>query len=401
MEIYILDALLRRVEVVDRYESMVWAERWAEIGDFEIDIRSSYESRAMFKTGTKLAMSHSLRVMTVETVLDKTDANGVRLLNIKGPSIEDILDDRAARPSNASLTTSPTWDIVDEPAEVIRKIVRDICITGTLNVLDKIPYIFEGRHPAIPASNIPEPIDPIGVKIEPKSVYEAIKDLANTWTLGFRLLRNDATGQLYFDVYSGVDRTASQLTMPPVLFSPDLENLQNTSALYTIDEFKNVALVIAKNGSREVFPDDVDPLTDGFARRVLVVQASDIELPGGVLDSPDDIALRTAMIQRGKEALAEHRAFEAFDGEISQRSQYLYGIDYDLGDLVETRNSDGVANQMRVIEQIFVSDREGERAYPTLALNTFINTGSWLSWPADKHWADYDADLDTVWASLP
>jgi hypothetical protein len=56
---------------------------------------------------------------------------------------------------------------------------------------------------------------------------------------------------------------------------------------------------------------------------------------------------------------------------------------------------------MRVTEQIFVHDKEGERAYPTLTLNQFINTGSWLSWETSKKWIDYDADFATVWASLP
>jgi hypothetical protein len=53
---------------------------------------------------------------------------------------------------------------------------------------------------------------------------------------------------------------------------------------------------------------------------------------------------------------------------------------------------------MKVTEQIFVQDREGERAYPTLTLNTFINTGSWLSWNNNKTWSELTTE---VWAELP
>jgi hypothetical protein len=66
--------------------------------------------------------------------------------------------------------------------------------------------------------------------------------------------------------------------------------------------------------------------------------------------------------------------------------------------VVETRNADGVTNNMRVTEQIFVSDQEGERAYPTLTLNTFINTGSWLSWLNNKTWSEL---TDEEWADQP
>ena len=76
-------------------------------------------------------------------------------------------------------------------------------------------------------------------------------------------------------------------------------------------------------------------------------------------------------------------------------------MDYYLGDLVEMRNVDGIANQMRVTEQIFVSDKEGERIYPTLAINQFVSTGSWLSFAPGRSWIDYDDDTTTVWAILP
>ena len=89
------------------------------------------------------------------------------------------------------------------------------------------------------------------------------------------------------------------------------------------------------------------------------------------------------------------------DGEIRQNSQYVYNRDYYLGDLVEMRNVDGVANQMRVTEQIFVSDKEGERTYPTLAINTFVSTGSWLSMYPGLSWVDLDTNTTDVWENQP
>jgi hypothetical protein len=111
----------------------------------------------------------------------------------------------------------------------------------------------------------------------------------------------------------------------------------------------------------------------------------------------EDAALEPLLIQRGKEELAKNTNFAAFDGEISKNSQYIYGRDYELGDLVEIRNSDKVSQQMRVIEQIFASDAEGDRAYPTLAVKLLITAGSWFAWPIAQVWDDLTTETwDTV-----
>jgi hypothetical protein len=138
----------------------------------------------------------------------------------------------------------------------------------------------------------------------------------------------------------------------------------------------------------------VDPTIAGFDRHILMVNATDIT------DTNATTAM-ARMVQRGNEELSKNRVLAAFDGEINQNSNYKYMTDYHLGDMIEIRNQDGVANKMRVTEQILVQDAEGERQYPTLALNTFITAGSWLAWDGSKKWIDYDADTTTVWATLP
>jgi hypothetical protein len=391
VEIYTLDPLLRRQYVTDRFSSLIWTERWQSTGDFQLDVISTPQNRGRFKPDTYLALNKSNYVMRVETIEDDVDANGQKLLVIKGRSMEAVLADRVAFSIEGNTTTTPKWTITDTPAAVARKIYHDICVTGVLNVADIIPYVTEGTF--MPASTIAEPVDPITLEMEPTTVYEAITQVCQSWALGFRMLRNGDLTQLYFDIYAGSDRTTAQTTLPPVVFAPEMDNLQNTKELTTIDSSKNVAYVYSPAGFAEVYASGVDPAVEGLERRVLVVNATDI-----TSDNPNVTA---ALNQRGYQELAKYRVLQAFDGEISQNSQYVYGRDYNLGDLVETRNTDGVTNNMRVTEQIFVEDQNGERSYPTLTLNTFINTGSWMSWTSDKAWFDFDADTTSVWGNQP
>lgn len=378
MDVYILDNLLRRETLVDKYLSFIWTERFVSYGDFELVLSSTPNNRRLFTTGTLLACSESYYVMTVTTLEDNTDAEGKATLKVSGVSLEQMLEDRVAASVLDDLTTAPNWTITNTPGEVSRKIFHDICVTGILNAGDVIPFINEGS--IMPTDTIPEPVDTITVSFEPQSVYEAIKAICETWALGFRILRNGDASQLYFDVYPGSDRTTLQTDLPAVVFSPDLENLQNTTELKSIANYKNVAYVFSPAGYETVYPADVNPATAGFDRRVLMVNASDI-----TADNPD---VSAALIQRGNEALAQQRSLSAFDGEINPNSAYKYGTHYFLGDLVEMRNVDGVTNNMRVTEQIFVSDAEGERTYPTLAIALFIDTGSWLSWDTNQVWED-------------
>jgi hypothetical protein len=389
VELYLLDPLLRRQYVFDRFISLIWTERWQVYGDFQLDIWSTPSTRAAFTPDTYVSCSRSNYVMRIESVEDDVTADGIKTLIIKGNSIEKILTDRVAYSVAGDLTTTPKWTLTDKPADLMRTVFHDICIAGLLDTEDIIPGVTEGTF--MPTSTLAEPTDPITVDITPTDVYSVETQIASAWNLGFRMLRQDSTGQLFWEVYAGSDRTTSQTTLTPVIFGPNLGNLQNTKELADISKAKNVAYVYSPAGFQKVYAPGVDTTVDGFERRVLVVNASDIT-------STATPSVTAALMQRGYQALAAYRTSQLFDGEISQYSSYKYGVDYNLGDTVEMQNIDGVSNVMRVTEQIFVEDNNGYREYPTLVLNTYINTGSWLSEQA-KQWIDFDTDTTSVWSN--
>jgi hypothetical protein len=395
VEAYILDNLRRRVAVIDTFESFIWTERFKDIGDFEMVLLSTNDNRTRLTVGTTLAMNNSYRMMIIETVQDKTDSDGRKLLTLTGRSFEEILDRRVAKDTLADLTAEPKWLLTGTPTVIVRKIFHDICVLGQLSVRDIIPGVVEDS--IFPEDTISEPTGSITVELEVMTVYEAIKNICDVYEIGFRFIRNFDTSQLYFDFYMGSDRTTAQSTLPAVVFSPTLDNLQNTTELATNAMYKNVAYVFSPAGTAVVYPDGIDPTdADGLERRVLLVKADDI----AIQDPPDSAPVILAKLtQRGKEELSKNRRLAGFDGEISHNVSYKYGVDYNLGDLVEKRNDSGTTDNMQVTEQIFVSDNEGERSYPTLSLNTFITPGSWIAWDYNQVWADVP---DTEhWADQP
>jgi hypothetical protein len=399
MEVYTLDSLFRRTEVIDRFESCIWTERWADIGEFELRLQSTRGNRQLFQEGMRLAINESKRVMTVETAESTSDEEGRRLLKVKGRSLEAILDDRVAVQATGGGLPAAEWVITNTPAAVARKMFQDICVTGTASAYDVIPYI-TWNQTSYPADNVAEDLTVITWRQKPASLYKAIKELADVYDFGFRLYRNGDASQLFFNIYMGNDRTLQQTTLTPVVFSQDLQNLMNTTEFSTQEKTKNVAYVMWEHPDTHVIyreivyaPEYISDDLAGFDRHVIYV---DGEVPEEDKNVPARIA---ALLQRqGLDELAQHRAFDGFDGEISQYSQYKYEQHYFLGDMVVMQNSDGLRNNMRVTEQIFVSDREGDRAYPTLSFRKFIQPGAWEEY-GFRAWEDMGPT--EYWADQP
>lgn len=407
MELYVLDDLLRRIDVVDAFESLIWTERFSESGDFQLVIQSTSDVRALLTKNTKVVADDSYRVMTIESVEKKVDSEGRSILTVSGFSLEEGLKDRLAKQNFDNLELDPEWILTGTPRDIIKTIFNHICIAGGLDVRDIIPFMQEGDLLATPGSwwALPEtlmwvdaigtwadayssydpenPDDPsleITVTIKPGDLYSTIKNITDVYDLGFRIVRNGDLSELYFEVYNGNDRSSLQTYFDPVLFSADLDNLTDSTELTSISGSKNTAYVFSKAGTLVVYPDSAIA-TEGFERRILYVEVADTgEATGEDLDR--------LLRQRGLEELAKVKDVTAFDGEISKFGNYVYGVDYDLGDLVELRDSDGIVSKMRVTEQILVHDGEGERSYPTLVSEEVVDPGTWGGQPPYLEWVD-------------
>lgn len=388
IDIFTLDEQFRRKEICDVYESFIWTERYNAWGDFELQLRSNRANRTRFHPGAWIAIERSKRVMQVETIEDSVDEDGAPTLLVQGRSMEALLEGRPGMFSLDSLANSERWDITATPANTLRIMFDHICVTKALSPDDGIPFYTPGTLTT--AGTLAEPSQNITVNLEPNSLYKHMHDIARLYNIGFRLVRNGDNSQVFFEVYMGDDKTTNQTQFRPVIFSPSLDNLTDHKELSSISAMKNVALVYAKNGWAYVYPVGVPPTVSGADRRVLVVKVDGLE---DVL--PENLG--AVLEQKGQEALAQHRAMVGFDGEIPRGHEdgmYDYGCCYNLGDLVEKRNSDGLSAHMLVTEHIFASDREGVRSYPTLSTEGIVTPGTWQAQPVDLYWSN----ADSYWA---
>ena len=227
------------------------------------------------------------------------------------------------------------------------------------------------------------PTDEVIYETDVDQTLHLLEDYCQSFGFGFSLTikpLTSSTRTFYFGIYKGTDRTTNQTAVTPVVFSKDFENLTNTSEVKSIAQYKNACIVSSSAGSVVVYADGLNEgQMSGKNLRVLSLKVTDLN---GVVDVP---AYLRAL---GANALAQKQLVYAVDGEISQYSQYSYGTDYFLGDIVEMRGSNGISNTMMVTEQTFVQDENGFRSYPTLVVNQIVTPGSWLSALGNGYWAN-------------
>jgi len=397
MEVYILDSGLYRTDVVESYESMIWAEKYAAFGDFQLDIDPALAEPALQGQGTFIKIDKSQYVGCVDSVENKFQENGKRLLVIKGKTLEAKMRDRPNGYPTVPLVTEPIKITTGSqvPAAALRTLFASICGPTAAVTTDRFSPYIQATTYSPTSGRMGEPIETPLIQTSLGDLYETIRQVCELYRLGFRLICPNDDGKLYFEIYTGYDRTSAQSTLPAVIFSPMLDNLTDTTELTVSETYKNVAHVYAPAyttapGYRVVYAGTTDASTASFARKVLVVDASDITDVAGT-------TLNNKMDQRGAEELAKCRITKVFDGQIPQTNSYVYGTDYMLGDLVEKRSESGDLMQMRVTEQIFTSNSEGEKNYPTLTVDSLVTPGAWDAVSASKYWDIYTTE---VWDSM-
>jgi len=130
-----------------------------------------------------------------------------------------------------------------------------------------------------------------------------------------------------FDIYNGRDFSVNQNINPPVIFSPEFENVSSQEFTNSLIGYGNYAIVAGQGegADREIVMMGSDAI--GLDKHVIFVDARYIEnssdLPG-----------------RGEAKLAEHQRVISLQSEVLPSGPFEYEKDWDLGDIVTVQNKD-------------------------------------------------------------
>lgn len=378
MEIFILDENFQSIYNIDMFESFIWTERFNGAGDFEfytpvnssiLKVINHVQGKLAQNLDSYVWLRENGNCMIIENLEITTDAESGNHLIMSGRGLESILDRRIIWQMTSVANKSLQ--------EVIQTFINDSIISPTMVDRKINNFIFT------PINNITVTSTKITKQWTGDNVYDVIHELCNTYNIGFDVLLNDQN-QFEFKLLVGEDRSYDQDKNPYVVFSPKYENIINSNYLESSKTLKNVTLVAGEDetvgGNRAT---RIVGAGVGMSRKELYTDARDLQSENSSTysETTNDSGGTTAYIgsgsgiiseeykarldQRGTEKLAENRYTKTFTGEVEATKSFIYGRDFNKGDIVQIVNEYDMVSKVRVVELVRSQDINGYSMYPT------------------------------------
>ncbi len=392
MDMYTMNENFISQSIVDEFISVVWVERYSQCGEVQLVTAATPDLIEMLAEGTFLGLRGTTEVMLLETQSIENE-----LLTVQGKSLVNFLDQRLMWKENPDDDDADVrvkdYTVNEKVGQAISDVVEAMVISATpfgglyadANLdwdAEEIEYLELG--------DIDTSGDDEDVTFTIGPLYQSISQVAEKFGVGISLYLEssdvDAGYVLKFKTYTGEDRTSDSMTNELVRLQPDLDSLSEIKELRSIQTYKNTAYVYF-DGEISIHYEDPLNIQEGFARRVLVVDAENEALgwkpgptsgwtfyPGGAAGQwtmpPDPLELAAWREAHARDALANYNYIRAIDGQTSPDNEFQYGTDYGLGDVIELEGLSGNISVARITEFIRSQDRSGERQYPTISVVT-------------------------------
>lgn len=408
MQIYILNTQFEIVQLIDRYVSFIWTDRYNSAGDFELYMPDNEYTSEYIKTGnyvyvknnkheymiienikTEYNVSSQFIIVTgrsLSSILDRRVVLGLRYINNfeeddetprlnLGQVIETIVDENIIHPENSSIGT-------DEDAN------PDLKSYWLYNKTNrKIEnFVFDTINNTNDPNNRIRTIIPKNLQFQGDNIYSLVESLCQKYYIGFRVYYLDGKFHLY--LYDGLFRTSDQSTNEVVIFSPYYDTLYDLSSVENSSVIRNVIIGAGNDSNEEL--ERIYGVTDRFGSNLLTKQSSYSGLGlkesyvtcesvkreltddyGNTIEvsGDEDDNYRQRIIRKASEALCKsNKSAQTFEGNIDSTIIFKLGDDYDLGDVCEMQDWHKQSNKIRVTEVIKCQDSSGYKIYPSLDL---------------------------------
>lgn len=381
-------------ELVEGYASLVWTERQLDPSEFEMKTSKVVQTKSLIPEGSLITHLDTAEVMLVENHSIAKDSNGFPELTVSGRSITSSPEQRSLiAPVFGSEWAAPhpytTSEIVslllwthlangsgEDPTKTdallaARYQIQNLVITDSTSVSEtaKTWYLEAGVLDQ-KVKDYLGTVTNLGLRaVRPLRQNANVVTVDTTRTASRGSIQKTFTSDvsaIRLDIYNGVDRSRLQTENAPVVLRYDAGHIEDPSYLFSIKDYKNLAVVNSSVGVFDVWPNGTPPIPEpeGLDLRALYID-------GG---SKDDAQLEADFIEKiTQDALIElskHNRSILFDAGVSILSPYKYNRDYYLGDKVTLFGEYGIEETMRVVEYVRTEDQTGDRGYPTLVLSS-------------------------------
>lgn len=363
MELLTLDDNYQPTELVERYGSLIWTERYFTNGDFQLTTTDVERMLDLLPLESCVTIRESTVPMLVEAHKIEKPKNSAPVLTTTGRSFETVLERRAAvkttKPQDISGARVEWFEVRAEPSDaafhVIRQIIGDVAHPPDIPAA-QAPIL--SPDDALPTVELILPADynpSVGpsYEIKPGNLYGVVMELLATNHHGLKAVRPvQGNNKIGIEIYNGANLTDQ------VVFNARFDQFENSTYLLSYAGSANRAYMFSKSGSQKVDKNTLpvgEPELTGLERRVIYVDVS----------SEEGVETVDARRTRGLIELYKNNATALFDGQIAEQVAAGYNNDYYLGDIIRLDGEYGLSQNVRVAEFIRSDDSTGSKAYPT------------------------------------
>jgi hypothetical protein len=342
MELFIYDASLELLGVIDEISALVWMRRYWECGEFSLLVPMTSRHAALLQNGRLLARKDTDEMGQIRYLTVTKDENGLEQIEVQGRFLTHWLRNRLLLKSIVS--SLPTH-------ELLSGIVQEnlIAPADSRRVIPNLTL-------ANMSSLVSEPVNCSCAAYA--NALDTCSERAKLAKLGFKIITDLRQKKHFFLVYKGLDRTSGQTENAICIFSPDFDNVLSQEYTHSVENMATAAYVGGEETEGE--PRQVVEVSDdartGLARIEYFDDSSTISrsyTEDGLvqqLSLEDYIALLTS---RGHVVLDQKTESLSFSSHIDTHANLAYKTDFDLGDRVTCVNKRwGIRIDARITEII-------------------------------------------------
>lgn len=349
MDIYVLDGLNGIIGIVETFESSIWAVQYYSQNDFQLIVAGSDTNIALLQEGRLLVRAEDMtdneyhNVMMIKKIQLDYDTEKGWILTITGKGLKSLVGRRIV------------WNQITMTGSV-EKAIRQVITDNVINPKDtsrKINNLKLGTEQGF--------TDTADIQLLGENIAEWLESTCQAYGYGWDVYISN--GYYVFYLYKGTDRSFNQDVVPPVIFSPEYDNLLSSSYSYNKDDYKNAALIGGEGEGINMRTATIGTAT-GLDRYETFIDGSSVSSNGEIIT----VEQYTQLLKNyGQEQLSDTAFVETFDGEIIPDGVYKINEDYFLGDLVQIVNEKGIQAVPRIIEIIYSEDDTGTAVIPTFS----------------------------------
>ena len=366
------------VSAPNKFASFIWTIRIVEEGEFEFCTTVNDEITKEFKIGWFLFCDRFYNIATDTAALMiiksweiSSDAEEGKKFIVRGKDLKDILNRRIVWgrvnfPVNSDckdIITTLLNDNLVNPKDWTRTYQDGDGGTITQTVLGSDRKI---DNFVIIQNEDEFPKTTGEVQYENETLYEVITGLCNNYKFGFSILYNFTTGKFEFRFLLYNYKTYDQAVNPPVIFSPQYQNLRNSNYIESSEKEKTVGLVTGEGDEYNAMYAVVGSGT-GLNRKEVGISGSDVSRTKEDGTEYGNRSYINMLLEKGNQELNKQKYVKTFEGTAEVTRNFNYPDDYNIGDVVEIVNEWGISSGVLISEVVMSVDTSGSSIIPTFA----------------------------------